>query len=190
VKRAFVKWDEVRRRLQTSEDSLRDALSESPERIETVFRQRAVQLAKPTAATKSVSSGIPALIFRLAHERYAIALKDLAEVLSFHGCTRVPGARAQFLGVINVRGELRPVIDLGHVLSGLPSNDSGAVLILRRQAALKVDEIEELREIGAGELSRPVPGQYLQAFASGTLGLLDVETMLSAVFSPKESQSI
>jgi purine-binding chemotaxis protein CheW len=188
MKTASIGWEEVRRRLQTSEDSLREALSESPERIKTVFHQRAVLLAKAQAADKSASRGIPALIFRLAEERYAIALKELAEVLPFQGCTQVPGASPEFLGVINVRGELRPVIDLARVLSGSPSTDFGAVLILRRHGALKVDDVEDLREIRSDELTPPVQGRYLQALAAGTLGLLDVETMLSAVFSPKESR--
>jgi chemotaxis signal transduction protein len=82
------------------------------------------------------------------------------------------------------------VIDLARVLSGSSSTDSGAVLVLRRQGALKVDSVEDLREIRPEELTRPVQGHYIQALASGTLGLLDVETMLLAVFSPKESRSI
>jgi purine-binding chemotaxis protein CheW len=185
-----IQWEEVHRRLQTNEKSLRESLTESPERIKTVFHQRAVQLAKEHAANKPASRGIPALIFRLAEERYAIALKELAEVLPFQGCTQVPGASAQFLGVINLRGELRPVIDLARVLSGNSSTNSGEVLVLRHQAALKVDAVEDLREISSEELTPPIQGHHIQALASGTLGLLDVETMLSTVLSSKESRSI
>ena len=185
-----IRWEEVRRRIQISQDSLGEALSESPERINSVFRQRAAQLAKAHAAHKPTAKGIPSLVFRLGQERYAIALKELAEVLAYQGCTPVPGMSQPFLGVINVRGELRPVIDLARVLSGDPSIDSGAVLILRRQAALKVDAIEDLREIRSDELERPVQGQYVNAFSSGTLGLLDVETVLSTLLFPKESRPI
>jgi purine-binding chemotaxis protein CheW len=185
-----IRWDEIRERLQRSEDSLREALSETPERVRTVYRQRAVQLATQPTANKPASKGIPALICRLAQERYAIALTDIAEVLAFQGCTQVPGASPQFLGVINLRGELRPVIDLARVLSGNPSLDSGVVLILRRSAALKVDAVEDLREVRSEEVPGPVQGHYIKALASGTLGLLDVETMLSAVCIPKESQHI
>jgi purine-binding chemotaxis protein CheW len=187
--RAAIQWDEVRKRVQANEDSLRRTLSESPERIKTVFRQRAAKLAREHAEKKPAARGIPTLIVRVAQEKYAIALEQLAEVLPFQGCTRIPGAPRQFLGVINLRGDLRPVIDLAWVLSGSPSIDSGAVLILRQPAALKVDAVEDLREIASEELTRPVQGHYVQALASGTLGLLDVETMLSAVFSPKESRS-
>jgi chemotaxis signal transduction protein len=194
MKRAAIQWDQARKQVQASEDSLRRALSESPGRIKAVFRRRAVQLASEHAEKKPVAPGIPALIVRVTQagvrqERYAIALKDLAEVLPFQGCTQIPGASRQFSGVINLRGDLRPVIDLAWVLSGSPSSDSGTILVLRRPAALKVDAVEDLREIALEELTPPVEGHYVQALRSGTLGLLDVETMLSAVFSPKESRS-
>jgi purine-binding chemotaxis protein CheW len=185
-----IQWEEVHKRLEANENSLRETLSESPERIKTVFRQRAVQLAKGHAANTPASQGIPVMIFRLADERYAISLKELAEVLPFQSCTQVPGGSAEFLGVINLRGELRPVIDLAQVLSRSPSTESGIVLVLRQQVALKVDAVEGLREIRPEELACPVQGHYVQSLASGTLGLLDVETMLSAIFPPKEPRSI
>jgi purine-binding chemotaxis protein CheW len=182
-----IQWDEVRRRLQRNEESLRETLSESPERIQTVFRQRAIQLAKARSTNRPTSPGLPALVFRLGQERYAIALQELAEVLPFQGCTRVPGASPKLLGVVSLRGELRPVIDLAHVLSGSPSTDSGSVLVLRRQAALKVDAVNELREIDSDELTSPPQGHFIRAVASGTIGLLDVEIMLSTALPPKES---
>ena len=152
-----------------------------------VFHQRAVQLAKAHAGKKPASRGIPALIFRLGQERYAIALKELAEVLPFQGCTQVPGASPQFLGVINLRGELRPVINLARVLSGSPSSEAGAVLILRRQTGLKVDAIEDLREILPDEFVSHSHGRYIQGLAPGPVMVLDVAAMLLAEFSPKES---
>src|ERR1700735_4622178 len=121
MRQATIDWEEIRKRLRKSEDALEEALSETPERMKAVFRQRAAQLAGGDAETKPFAMGIPALIFRLARERYAVALKDLAEVAPFKGCTRVPGAPPQILGVINLRGELRPVIDLSRALSGSPS---------------------------------------------------------------------
>jgi chemotaxis signal transduction protein len=187
--RAAIQWDEVRKRVQANEESLRRTLSESPERIKTVFRQRAAKLAKEDAEKKSAAPGIPAILVRVARERYAIALGDLAEVLPFQGCAAIPGAPRQFAGVINLRGDLRPVIDLAWVLSSGDSGDSGAILVLRQAAALKVDEVEDLCEIAREQLRPLAAGSYVQALASGTLGLLDVEAMLSAVFSPKESRS-
>ena len=183
-----IDWNEVRSRLVRSEAALQVALSDNPERMKAVFRRRAIQLEAEPAQARLASQTIPTLIFGLGRERYAIPLKDLAEVLPFKGCTEVPGASAQFLGVINLRGEIRPVIDLSRVLCGNASTDSGAILILRRSVGLKVDRAEELRHIRSDEVTPPVPGQCVRPFVSGTLALLDVETLFSAVASTEESR--
>jgi chemotaxis signal transduction protein len=181
--------EEARRRLRISEESLQAALADSPERIKAVFRKRALLLAKERVGHKPTSKGISTLVVHLGQEAYAIALTELAEVVSFQGCTQVPGTSPPFLGVMNLRGQILPVIDLASVLSGSPSADSGALLILRRQVALKVDALQELRAIFPEEFIRTVQTRYLLALAPGNLGLLDIEAILSAVLVPKESRS-
>jgi len=186
-----VNWEQVRSRLRASEEALEEALRAGPQRIQIAYRQRAVRLAKTQASPTAVSPGLPVMIFRLARERYAIELKDLAEVLPFIRCTPVPGAPTQLLGVINLRGELRGVLDLSQLLA-LPeseSTESGFILILRSGlgVGLKVDSIEELHEIRPEELTRPMQANYLKGLASDTLPLLDVDILLADVFSKEES---
>ena len=162
-----IDWNAVRGRLRKSEEALQETLSDSPARMKIVFRQRAAQLRKREAKT-SVSTPIAALVFRVGEERHAIALSELTEVLAFRDCTPVPGSAPQFLGVINLRGEIRPVLDLARILCGNGAAKSGVVLILRRQAALKVDSAEELRDMQPDE--------------AGSLTLLNVEGLLAATF--------
>jgi purine-binding chemotaxis protein CheW len=192
MKRAGVDWDLVRSRLRASEHALKEALAESPERIEAAYRQRAVRLAKVQNAHGPESVGFPVLVFRLARERYAIKLEEVSEALPFARCARAPGSPPEFRGVMNLRGELRAVLDLATLLA-LSENgdrDSGFVLMLRRpgrEIGLKVDRIEELREIRTEELSVSTAGNYVKAIASGALMLLNVEAVLAAVFSAEES---
>jgi purine-binding chemotaxis protein CheW len=192
MKRARIDWDVVRSRLRSSERALEEALAESPERIDAAYRQRAIHLARGQAEQGPDSPGLPVLIFHLGQERYAIEAQDVAETLPFARCTPVPGSPPHFLGVINRRGELRAVLDLGPLL-GLPENgqkDAGFVLILRRQGreiGLKVDRIEDLRAIRPEELSAPGEGKYVKQIASGTLMLLSVEAVLAEVYSKQES---
>jgi purine-binding chemotaxis protein CheW len=186
-----IDWEQVRRRLRASEQALEELLSESTERIETVFRQRAVRLARKPTEYKTFSASLPVLVFRLARERYAIELKELSDVLSVAHCTPVPGAPRHFIGVINVRGQLRGVLNLGHLLapSEGESSDSGFVLLLRRagrEIGLKVDHIEELRDVRPEELTLPVCGKYVKSVASNTLMLLGVDAVLTEAFSTNE----
>ena len=192
MKRAGIDWDLVRSRLRSSESALEEALAESPERIVAAYRQRAQRLASAQGEPGPVSASLPALVFRLARERYAIELAEVSEALPFARCTRPPGSPPQFRGVINLRGELRAVLDLATLLT-LTENgdrDSGFVLMLRRpgrEVGLKVDSIEELREIRPEELSVPTQRSYVKGIASGAVMLLNVEAVLAAVFSKEES---
>ena len=192
MKRASIDWELVRSRLRASERALEEALAESPERIEAAYRQRAVRLAEGQVVQRPVSAGLPVMIFRLAQERYAIELEELAEAIPFAHCSPVPGSSPQVLGVINLRGELRPVFDLCRLLALSENGDreSGFVLVLRRRGqdiGLKVDAIEELREIRQEELSRPGQANYVKGIASNTLMLLNVDAVLAEVFSKEES---
>jgi hypothetical protein len=124
MKRAPIDWALVRTRVRASEAALEEAAADNPVRLEAAYRERAVRLAKVEARPKAAAAGLPALVFRLNKERYAIELKEVAEVLPLAGCTPVPGSPPEFLGVINLRGELRAVLDLGRLLA-LSGNDAG-----------------------------------------------------------------
>ncbi len=193
MKPAGIDWERVRSRLRSSERALEEALAESPERIEAAYRQRAVRLAKAQGENGTISAGLPVLVFRLARERYAIELQEVSEALPFARCSRPPGSPPQFRGVMSLRGEIRAVLDLATLLQ-LPENgdrDSGFVLMLRRpgrEIGLKVDRIEELREIRPEELSVASQGNYVKGIASGAMMLLNVEAVMAAVFS-KERES-
>jgi purine-binding chemotaxis protein CheW len=188
MKRAAIDWDLVRTRLRASEAALEEAATENPARLEATYRERAARLAKVQARPKPAAAGLPALIFRLNRERYAIELKDVAEVLPLAGCTPVPGSPPEFLGVINLRGELRAVLDLSRLLalSGNEDGPSGFVLMLRRlgrEIGLKVDRVEDLLEIRPEELTVPAEGKYVKALTSDTLILLNVDAVLDGVYS-------
>src|SRR5579864_6064282 len=117
MKQTKIDWNVVRERLRSSELALDAALTPDSQRIEKVYRQRAARLATVEMNREPASPGLSALVFRLGQERYAIEMSELAEVLPLTRCVPVPGASREFLGVINLRGELRAVLDLGHVLA-------------------------------------------------------------------------
>jgi purine-binding chemotaxis protein CheW len=191
MKRARINWDEARNRLRATERALEEVIEASPERVESIYRQRAALLAKERGDHQPASGGLPVLVVRLAQERYAIDLKDIAEVVRFAHCTPVPGAPPGFLGVINLRGELLSVLDLGSLLAPtqVRSGNSGFVLALRRrdqEIGLKVDDIEALREIRIEGPDLSVQGNYLKRIASEGLPLLDTGKVLAGILSQEE----
>jgi len=188
MRTAAIDWDQVRERLRSSEQALTNVLAENPERVQAAYRKRAAQLAETQAPGPAKGAGIPALVFSLAQERYAIELSELAEVLPLGRCEPVPGAAAHFLGVINLRGEVRPIVDLSRMIlqNGNGAAAHGFLLMLRRQGreiGLKVDRLDGLREIEREKVGAVEQGKFTRGIAGDTILWLDVEKVLAKVFT-------
>ncbi|HEX4227291.1 MAG TPA: chemotaxis protein CheW [Bryobacteraceae bacterium] len=186
-KQSAIDWKQVRERLRAGEHALAEALSESHVRVEAAYRKRAAQLANGQSRNEPRTAGVPALVFSLGPEHYAIELRELAEAIPLGRCTPVPGAAAAFLGVINLRGELRPVVDLGRMVLNIENETSrsGFVLMLRRpgrEIGLKVDRLEGLCEVQRDQIRASGQGKYTRSIAGETLLMLDIERVLADVF--------
>jgi purine-binding chemotaxis protein CheW len=191
VKQSTINWEQVRERLRASEHALEEALAENPARIQAAYRKRATQLANGQAGNETRLTSTSVLLFSLRQERYAVELSELAEVLPLARCTSVPGAAPAFVGVINLRGELRPVVDLARIILRAENAAavSGFVLMLRRsgrEIGLKVDQLEGLLEIARDTADSPEQGKYTKRIAGETMLLIDVERVLAKVFSEEE----
>ena len=187
AKQSAVDWGQARARLRASEQALAESLAESPERVAAAYRKRAIQMANTQAGEKPPAAVASALIFSLGQERYAVELSELAEILPFGFCASVPGASAPILGVINLRGELRAVVDLRRMLLRVDNGTAAAgfVLMLKRrgkEVGLRVDHVEGLREIPREKVLSPESGKCTKPISGETLLLLDVERVLAEIF--------
>ena len=158
--------------------------------IEEVFRRRAQQLAdRRTVSTHAPTCAV--LVFALGLERYAIEVAELLEVLPYRGCTAVPGAPPAVLGVLNVRGDLRPVIDLRRLLGidGAQSASTSYLLMLRHESGaigFAVEALDAIRQVDANELvpaegrAENIPGsRCVKAVTADTVIVLDTRVALS-----------
>lgn len=192
VEKSGIDWEHVRERLRVSGHAIEDALAENPDRIRAAYRRRAAHLANRQGELEPEISPVPALVFTLHEERYAVALLELLEVLPLRNCTPVPGAAAEFLGIINLRGELRPVVDLGRMILSAENaaTGSGFVLMLRgpgREIGLRVDRVEDLVEIKGQHANAAAYGKYTKKVVGEARLLLDIERVLAEIFCTKES---
>ena len=160
--------------------------------LEEVFRRRARQLARRrTVSTRAATRAV--LVFALGAERYGIELSDLLEVLPYTGCTAVPGAPDCVLGVLNVRGDIRPVVDLRRLLGVdvAQSGSAGYLLMLRHESGatgVTVDALEGVRQVDATEFlsadarGATVPGsRCVKALTADTVIVIDTRATLSQV---------
>ncbi|MEO6786252.1 MAG: chemotaxis protein CheW [Chthoniobacteraceae bacterium] len=159
-KRLRIDWDMAKRQLQEAEVALESALIAGPERIDRAYRERATQMAARHTRVAADVRAIQVLVFSLGAETYGLPVTDLAEVLPSMKCTPVPRAASELAGVINLRGELRSVIDLRRLFS-LPAADDesgGRILMIRSglgEVGLKVGPVDRVQSLSEDNLASP-----------------------------------
>ena len=152
-------WDAVKEQLRAAEKLFNDSSAGDDERLETVFRQRAEQLASADAQTASTAATTPMLVFDLGNEKYGIELRYVAQISKETATTPVPNAPAELLGVANLQGEVRSVLDLRRVLK-LPDGDAESskyILLLRKdgcEVGLRVEQINEVRQVAWEDVAK------------------------------------
>jgi len=138
------------------------------------------------------------LTFLLAGEEYAISILEAKEIIEYDTVTAVPKTPKWIRGVINLRGSVVPVVDLG-VKFGIgerPVTKTSCIIIVEVQVesqntlmGVMADAVSQVMDIAAGDIQQvPAFGtrikvDYLQGMAQ--LGkkfvlLLDIDKVLSA----------
>lgn len=122
---------------------------------ERVLRERAVQLAKPLVDASRAEASLEVIAFQRAGRRYAIESRYVVEVAKCGHLSRVPGAQASLLGVLNLRGDLLPVFDL----SGGAGESAGTQLLVLGESGpdfgILADVAEEVSRLGLHSLTAP-----------------------------------
>jgi chemotaxis signal transduction protein len=177
-------WGLVKARLVISGQEIENALHPTPERLARVYAERAVRLAKIPPSQARASE--PVMIFRLGGERYSIALDRLVEVIPLRSATAVPGAPGYAARVINVRGEIRPLVDLKALL-GIGSSDErnlGFALLLNKQSlgvGLQVDFVEGAGSYARQESQAVEVSRYVTCRTPEAGMLLSVDALLNTI---------
>ena len=125
---------------------------------------------------------IPAVVFPIGEDRYAVATSVVREVVSDPRPTCLPTAPAVLLGAFNLRGEVIPMFDTAALLGIGTLADAPIVVVVDTSAgpaALAVTGLPKFvaleTEAGASEL-RGTLGVY--AVEGGVAVMLDIEAML------------
>jgi purine-binding chemotaxis protein CheW len=132
------------------------------------------------------------VMFQVGGADYVVAAADVAQMESYTGATVVPGAPAHVAGVVQLRGQVLPVVDL-RARFGLPAEErspDARIIVVggkERRVALLVDRAREVIELGPDDLRAPpdVVGAQAAGFvrsiarrADRVLMLVDVEKVI------------
>jgi purine-binding chemotaxis protein CheW len=123
------------------------------------------------------------MVLTAAGRSVAILATAAREVAPRPSAIRLPGAPEFVCGVVNVRGTLVPLVDLGRLLDAGPATPTGWVVTLDlagRRCALAVDSLPVLRAADAPPGACPTSQACLSAevrVAGTALPLLDVDAL-------------
>jgi purine-binding chemotaxis protein CheW len=139
------------------------------------------------------------ITFLIGSESFVLDIMSVRQILSYGGSTPVPKAPSFVEGIIVLRNEVIPIIDLRRRLyPHLEAATNPLILITRTSAGvigLKVDQVRRMITIGvdeilpAPEIVRGLEGEFLIGVVpqgEDVLLLLDIETLLSS----EEKQSL
>ena len=90
------------------------------------------------------------IVVKLDNEQYGIDISLIDNIVRMQQITRVPMAQPYFSGVINLRGEIIPVLNL-RLLFGLPMKEytnATLIIIIKPESNAKVGVlVDEVREV-------------------------------------------
>jgi len=133
------------------------------------------------------------LSFRLGKEEYGISILKVQEIRGYDGVTHIANAPAFLKGVINLRGQIVPIVDM-RIRFGLATakyDHFTVVIILNigmRVIGIVVDSVSDVVTLTRAQV-RPAPAMggldNEQLLGLGTLGermliLLDIDRTLAA----------
>lgn len=154
------------------------------------LKERASVMAKETEEKKSTSELTEVIAFSLVTEIYGIESAFVREVYPLRDFTPLPGVPSYILGIINVRGQILPVVDLKKFFN-LPEIGLGElnkVLILNNglmEFGILADVVHGTQSIDNDDIKSIPPTvtgigeEYIKGVTTERLIVLDGEKLLS-----------
>lgn len=145
------------------------------------------ELTGPAVETvETVETGAPQrrlLLFDVGGKRFACDMGAIREIIPFQRVTRLPGAPATVCGLINLRGTIVTVLDLGARVTNHACDRVGGLILLvpyrEKVVGIGVDEVRDLQSVSADEVNKPGDPSALDSAI--VLGLAEVEGELIVI---------
>ena len=150
-----------------------------------LLAERARELAAPRA-TPPVRAPLALIECRLGPERYALRLDQVRELATAERLVSIPCTPPHLAGMMNLRGTILPVLDLGPVLglSPAPPEGGGIVVVVAWGASLcglRFDATMGVRALDPDELLPPPAAEngYLEGATRDGLLLLALAALMA-----------
>lgn len=183
-------WREIRRRMDAVRTAIEQGFSLSPEEERQLLKTRAQALGQELESEALASDMLEVVEFDLASERYAFPLMDVRGVSLLRDLTPVPCTPPFVLGIFNLRGEIRTVIDLKKFFD-LPAagiTELNKIILIKHddlEFGILADAIRGVLRIPVSDLQPALPtltnlrADYVRGITSDRIVVLDPVKILS-----------
>ncbi len=143
--------------------------------------------------------------FHLGEELYGVNIMDVKEIVKLQNVRFIPNAPYYVEGIINLRGEIIPIIDLhkrfklqsGPLSSDADVNDGGFIIlnIEGSQIGIIIDKVERVVSVKAEDVKEPpqmlsgIGSEYIEGVIRQEQGYL-IMLNIRKLFNAKELQKI
>lgn len=110
--------------------------------------------------------GLQVVVFSLENEEYGFAIEDVREITQLSTVHPLPGAPAYIKGVINIRGNALPLIDLNKKFELSTNNEHSLAIIVEIDGDLIALAVDEVREVRTFDKIEPPPSLLTVPFIS------------------------
>lgn len=110
---------------------------------------------------------------------FGVSAEHVVEIITNHVITTVPLVPNYIRGIINLRGQIIPIVDI-RLLLGQPQREDTCIMILQLQDAslgILVDSVQRMIDLQENTITS-IPTQNAQKLVSGMCSLPDGQTML------------
>lgn len=114
----------------------------------------------PEEENKEVVESVQYIVIRLGNEQYGIDIRNIDNIVRMQPITRIPKMPAYLKGVINMRGEVIPVISM-RLKMGLDADEytkATRIIVLKLEqegnVGFIVDEVKEVVTLSADEVEK------------------------------------
>jgi len=158
--------------------------------ILTILKNRAKAMAQEPEQKNEASALIEVIAFTMLSENYCIESVFVKEVYPLKDFTPLPGVPSYILGIINVRGQILPVVDMKK-LFGLPEKGLGElsrVIIIQNEQmefGILANVVHGIQTIGVEEIKDLPPTvsglgeEYIMGVTKESLIVLNAKKLLS-----------
>lgn len=128
------------------------------------------------------------VVFKLGEEHFAVETERVQGINDIMGITKVPKAPAYIKGLINLRGNIKSLVDIDLLLDVKSSAEQQNIIILTvedEEIGITVDEVEEVLDIDEKSIQK-MDNEQVSPYIKGILKyedklltIIDIDKLLN-----------